>query len=712
MDRLFQKQSEVQLSTQSQRSQKWRARSDIRRPGSDSESHVVKASPTEKRLRKIDQLDAPQGGTSDRPTTIPAAEHVNLEERRHRRRSPSRDSVPKSLELAENASSKIDNPAATTATTRPQTRSTRSQASRSREDSNSRQTERHSPQIRFSETGQLGPPWKTALMYPPHGKKRATVEFDDLRRLDDDEFLNDSLVSLFLRYLEHHMERGNNKVWQKMYFFNSYFYDTLTKGANGKKGFNYEAVSKWTRNVDLFSRDFVVVPVNENFHWFVAIICNLPYFKRKPKEEGDTDGHGDGDDNDDDNDEPVDVSGTSLQQPAEETQRSFAELSLSDADNERHTSGDLPPTPVADKPSTSPKKKAGRRKHVRRSLPKYDIDKPVIITLDSLGSARSATCAVLKQYIVQEAKNKRCMDIDAGELRGMTAKEIPTQSNFSDCGLYLCMYLEQFATDPYSFARRILQREENIQRWPRKIHSHELRSRLREMILELHRKQEGAESQDSIPEIGKILIDQEEPAPEMVVESPPSKPKKAQEVREARLNFLGRKNGMPTTTVDSVPPRSSPPPSTPSSPSEATPRTQERPRQEAVVTVNRPDLGNEHDLIVIDDDASQSPNKSRHSNPAELAAQLRHTRETLLERRRPASASAEFFPEIQSSARHTAFPERKAVPGTFEQNGDGGGNSPDDETELVVEVPETPQEEKALDRGVADAGDEDMEMLL
>lgn len=29
----------------------------------------------------------------------------------------------------------------------------------------------------------------------------------------------------------------------------------------------------WTRHVDIFSKDFIIIPVNQNVHWFLAIIC-------------------------------------------------------------------------------------------------------------------------------------------------------------------------------------------------------------------------------------------------------------------------------------------------------------------------------------------------------------------------------------------------------------------------------------------------------
>lgn len=32
-------------------------------------------------------------------------------------------------------------------------------------------------------------------------------------------------------------------------------------------------VKTWTKNVNLFEKEFIIVPINENAHWFLAIIC-------------------------------------------------------------------------------------------------------------------------------------------------------------------------------------------------------------------------------------------------------------------------------------------------------------------------------------------------------------------------------------------------------------------------------------------------------
>ena len=35
----------------------------------------------------------------------------------------------------------------------------------------------------------------------------------------------------------------------------------------------YARVKRWTKHVNIFEKDFVVVPINEHSHWFVAVIC-------------------------------------------------------------------------------------------------------------------------------------------------------------------------------------------------------------------------------------------------------------------------------------------------------------------------------------------------------------------------------------------------------------------------------------------------------
>lgn len=388
---------------------------------------------------------------------------------------------------------------------------------------------------RYSKVHGLGTPWTKPLVFPQAGKRKATVEWKDLQRLDEGEFLNDNLMGFYLRYLEYGL---HPELAQKIYFFNTYFFASLTNTPRGKKGINYEAVQKWTRMVDIFAFDYVVVPINESAHWYVAIICNLPALDRKFEEEDGTDLQS-----------AVNVSSdktpsSSSRAPsssvadelenkaalsdidADGTRNSFAEMNLEgkhesynhhvaeesmlDAELSRRPNETLPkedhipeqakvldqeiagasPSAVQLSKDNSPSSgKKGRRKSTTR-LQKYEPGSPVIIILDSLGLPHSPTVRILKDYLAQEGKAKRALEYPDDAIKGMTAKGIPLQNNFCDCGVYVLGYLDRLVQDPQGLCHKILQREldEDVD-WPSFSPSH-MRGQLRTTIQELHMEQE------------------------------------------------------------------------------------------------------------------------------------------------------------------------------------------------------------------------------
>ena len=50
---------------------------------------------------------------------------------------------------------------------------------------------------------------------------------------------------------------------EKVYFFNTYFFTRLTENA-GRNSMNYKAVERWTSKIDIFSYDYIVVPINDS----------------------------------------------------------------------------------------------------------------------------------------------------------------------------------------------------------------------------------------------------------------------------------------------------------------------------------------------------------------------------------------------------------------------------------------------------------------
>lgn len=87
-----------------------------------------------------------------------------------------------------------------------------------------------------------------------------------------------------------------------------------------------------------------------------------------------------------------------------------------------------------------------------------------------------------------EAKTKRKMELSVSDIPQMTAKGIPGQKNFSDCGVYLLGYIEKFAQNPDEFVRKLLQfemREEDFDFDPS-----QKRVGIRDKLLELSHQNE------------------------------------------------------------------------------------------------------------------------------------------------------------------------------------------------------------------------------
>jgi sentrin-specific protease 7 len=342
-------------------------------------------------------------------------------------------------------------------------------------------------------------PWHQSVMYPATGARRITVDFQDLERLDEGEFLNDNIVGYALRRIEENMAPEHKS---KVHFFNSYFFTSLTS-KNGRKTFNYESVKKWTKQKDIFDIPYVVVPINENFHWYVAIICNLPSLKRKSAALDDRTPDAAAtpstsqqasarpspirdpvvpDSQEVDDEKPDAQAMESLSIESERTSREGSEVIEFDEDGKVAMSS--PNRPVQAKGGKKSKKRTAP------ALPKYPTDKPIIITLDSFGQAHTGQVASLKDYVAAEAMEKRGLEVGREDMKGMTATGVPLQQNFCDCGLYLVGYVAEFAKDPEGFVNKVLTRQLDGQSDFAAFDSSKKRDEIRADLIRLHDEQD------------------------------------------------------------------------------------------------------------------------------------------------------------------------------------------------------------------------------
>lgn len=116
-------------------------------------------------------------------------------------------------------------------------------------------------------------------------KSGSVVYMEDYKCLDYQSMITNGIMDFYLRYIfEDVMSEEQQK---KVHFYDTNFYSLLatdahyagwTEGENKnltaeKK--RYEKVKNLdcNRNVDIFQKDFIVIPLIDREHWFLAIVC-------------------------------------------------------------------------------------------------------------------------------------------------------------------------------------------------------------------------------------------------------------------------------------------------------------------------------------------------------------------------------------------------------------------------------------------------------
>ena len=244
--------------------------------------------------------------------------------------------------------------------------------------------------------------------YPEGDLDSVQVTSHELQRLEPGIWLNDTLIDFELKYIDlivklfinfpifrYLLHQLDKNVQEKIHIFSSFFYRRLSSAkmtqpksddSNQNKKTGYELVKTWTRKVNLFEKDFVVLPINENLHWYLAIICHPSKMLTDLVEE--------------------------------ETES-----------NEQEETNDLAydSVPIVD-------------------LDAED-DRTRIFIFDSLGlTSRGKSTTVinrLRTYLQLEAQDKLGRATSKSACTGHVIK-VPQQENYTDCGCFLLQFVDEF----------------------------------------------------------------------------------------------------------------------------------------------------------------------------------------------------------------------------------------------------------------------------
>lgn len=158
------------------------------------------------------------------------------------------------------------------------------------------------------------------------------------------------------------------------------------------------------------------------------------------------------------------------------------------------------------------KKLPGRAKKPPRSV---DLNYPTIIILDSLNTGpRRKTFSLLRDYLDMEASEKKGWNIPQGFVKSAHAKvvpvlkistrgfanikmQVPKQSNWCDCGVYLLCYVERFLHEAEAFTQDFLQKVNCQKGRFDEMTFTAMRQKLKTLIIRLHKEQhEGQKRSD------------------------------------------------------------------------------------------------------------------------------------------------------------------------------------------------------------------------
>ena len=82
------------------------------------------------------------------------------------------------------------------------------------------------------------------------------------------------MIDLKIKYLIRTLPAITPEEQQRknaLYAFNCMFYARLTAPEKTKDS-GHEFVARWTKNFDIFERDFILIPINYSLHWSLIVI--------------------------------------------------------------------------------------------------------------------------------------------------------------------------------------------------------------------------------------------------------------------------------------------------------------------------------------------------------------------------------------------------------------------------------------------------------
>ncbi|XP_019224804.1 PREDICTED: uncharacterized protein LOC109206433 isoform X6 [Nicotiana attenuata] len=114
----------------------------------------------------------------------------------------------------------------------------------------------------------------TKIYYPSRvDPESVEICCSDMESLAPEAYLSSTIMNFYIRYLQ--KKKAHADV-DEYHFFNTYFYKKLKEAVLSKqneKEASFFKLRRWWKGVNIFEKAYIFLPIHEDLHWSLVIIC-------------------------------------------------------------------------------------------------------------------------------------------------------------------------------------------------------------------------------------------------------------------------------------------------------------------------------------------------------------------------------------------------------------------------------------------------------
>ncbi|XP_060186515.1 ubiquitin-like-specific protease 1D isoform X7 [Lycium barbarum] len=116
---------------------------------------------------------------------------------------------------------------------------------------------------------------KATKIYYPSRVDPESVEIccSDMESLAPEAYLSSTIMNFYIRYLQKTKLHADVDAY---HFFNTYFYQKLKEAVltkQNEKEASFVRLRRWWKGVNIFEKAYIFLPIHEDLHWSLVIIC-------------------------------------------------------------------------------------------------------------------------------------------------------------------------------------------------------------------------------------------------------------------------------------------------------------------------------------------------------------------------------------------------------------------------------------------------------